>query len=301
MSEPGVTVVIAVEYSQKNLSDVLDRVTVSENELLEVVIICTAGDVDSPEIASRYDNVVTVQVSEGSRIPQMWAEGIQSGKGSLVALTTAHCVPEENWIQRVRALEMPPDLAGVGGIFRNSPSASAMDWAVFLLRYRQFSIQDECREVAEIAADNAVYRRQELLADDDLLKHGFWEPEFHARFRERGLRLMLDPSLVVVHRNCYTFRQFAAQRVEHGTAFGSARAAKLDLVRNLALLLLSPALPLVFLGKIVSGSLKQQEYRVWTVRSFPWLLSFVACWGYGECKGYYIEFSRRFSGQVLNE
>lgn len=293
MSRLKLTVVVAVEFSQRNLPDILERITGPWSGPEEVVITHTNSGDGFSELKARYGNVVNVKVKEGSRIPQMWAAGIRHARGDFVALTTAHCVPEKDWIPKILALDMPDDLAGVGGVFRNSRSASAMDWAVFLQRYRQYSIFGDRREVAEIAADNAVYRKAEILACDDLLAHGFWEPEYHARFRARGLRLVLDPSVVVVHRNLYSFGQFANQRIEHGAEFGIARAAKVSAVRNLVLLLISPALWLFFLQKIVSGSLKVKEYRLRTLQSIPWLVIFVICWGYGESKGYYYGLSKR--------
>ena len=295
MNEPEVTVIVAVEHSQANLPAIFDRVMATENGPVEVILACLENDEDSTRHARQHGDVITVRVPAGSRIPHMWAAGIQAARGRLVAVTTAHCVPSGDWIDRIQALELPADVVGVGGVFHNPDTASGMDWAIFLLRYRQFSINNQAGEVPDIAADNAVYRKQDLLAQDDLLRRGFWEPEFHARFRKQGLRLLLNPSLVVEHRNRYTFRQFGAQRVEHGTAFGSARAAKLGLGHNLLLLLLSPALPLVFLGKIVSGTWKQREYRLRLVRCFPWLLAFVACWGFGECRGYFSELSARMA------
>jgi Glycosyl transferase family 2 len=293
MSGLKLTVVVAVEFSQRNLPDILEKIMTPGNGPDEVIITHTENSDSFSEFKARYDNVVFVEVKEGSRIPQMWAEGIRNARGDFIALTTAHCVPEKDWVQKIAALDMPNDLAGLGGVFRNSHSASALDWAVFLQRYRQYAINGQRREVAEIAADNAVYRKTEILACSDLLAHGFWEPEFHARFRGRGLRLVLDPSLVVIHRNLYTFRQFAAQRIEHGTEFGLTRAKKVSALRHLALLLISPALWLVFLQKIVTGSFRVKEYRLRTLQAFPWLLIFVICWGFGESRGYYYGLSKR--------
>lgn len=293
MTGKKLTVVIAVEHSQRNLSDILAAITVPGNGPDETIIAHAMDDDTHSELKSRFENIVLIKCRQGSRIPHMWAEGFRRAQGTFVALTTAHCVPEQDWIEKILSLDMPEDLAGVGGVFRNSGSASALDWAVFLQRYRQYPVSGQRREVAEIAADNAVYRRSAIMACEDLLEHGFWEPEFHARFRTRGLKLVMDPSLVVIHRNLYTFRQFAAQRIVHGTEFGAARAAKLSILRNLVLLMLSPALWLLFLYKIVSASIRVQEYRIHAVKSFPWLLIFVLCWGLGESTGYLQGLSRR--------
>lgn len=293
MSECKVSVIVAVEYSQLNLPEIIPRIVIPDHTSAEVIIVHT-NDIDClSSLVTGLDNVSSVKVIDGSRIPEMWAAGIRMARGELVALTTAHCIPATDWMRNILALDMPDDVVGTGGIFRNSDSASALDWAVFLQRYRQYVTNGSRRDVKEIAADNAVYRKKEITACHELLARGFWEPEFHTRFRAQGLRLVIDPSLVVIHHNLYTFRQFAGQRIDHGAEFGAARAAAGSALRNFALFLVSPALWLFFLQKIVTESFREKEYRIPTLKALPWLLVFVFCWGYGESKGYYYELVRR--------
>lgn len=296
MSGTELSIVVAVEHAQENLPEILDRIVEPASAGTEVIVASAAANGPNPDILERYPNVRFVHASGGSRIPHMWAAGIRAASGSFVALTTAHCIPETDWVERLENLDMPPSIAGIGGIFRNSATATGMDWAIFLLRYWQYATSERRGDAVEIAADNAVYRREELLTYDELLDQGFWEPEFHKRFRERGLHLVLDPDLKVIHRNRYTFGQFAAQRIEHGTEFGRARAAGQTAAGNLAFFLLSPLLPLVFLRKIVFGAVRHAEYRPWTLRALPSLVGFLACWGYGESKGYFLELKKRVTG-----
>ncbi len=295
MSEPKVTIIVAVEHSQRNLPAIAERIAGARTGSVEVIIVHTGNDAEVSGLMSKYSDVVTVEINAGSRIPVMWAEGIHRARAPLLVVTTAHCVPESDWIDKILALDMAPDLVAVGGVIRNSASASAMDWAIYFQRYRQYTPQEQAREVREIAADNAVYRKAAVLECDDLLARGFWEPEFHARFLKRGLHMRLDPALIVVHENCYTFAQFARQRIEHAMEFGRTRVARQSASRNLLLLLISPLLWLVFLRKVVAGAFHLEEYRVQLLRSLPWLIAFTACWGYGEGRGYLHEFIKRFS------
>ena len=96
------------------------------------------------------------------------------------------------------------------------------------LAYISIAPPQTARQVEEIAADNAVYRRSDILQHQDLLQKGYWEPSFHARFRAAGWSLALEPRLRVVHRNRYNARQFLGQRFAHGREFGHARAARLQ-------------------------------------------------------------------------
>lgn len=296
MSGKNLSIIVALEHAQENLPEILDRIIGSASAGTEVIIATASADGLPPEVGPHQSEISLVRASEGSRIPHMWATGIRAARGDLVALTTAHCIPEADWVEKLEKLEMAADIAGVGGVFRNSTTATGMNWAIFLLRYWRYAATNRGGEVADIAADNAVYRRNELLFHDELLDHGFWEPEFHKLFRERGLRLVLDPDLKVIHRNRYTFRQFAVQRMEHGTEFGRARASAQSMAGNLAFFLLSPLLPAVFLHKVLSGALGNAEYRSWTFRALPWLVLFMGCWGYGESRGYFLELKKRTKG-----
>jgi hypothetical protein len=140
--------------------------------------------------------------------------------------------------------------------------------------------------VAEVAADNALYNREDILEHSDLLDIGFWEPSFHARFRAAGKSLELDPDLRVRHRNCYTPPQFFQQRKAHGKAFGMARAEQMPGSKRRLLIMLSPLLPILFLGKMTVAVLRHGEYGGRLFTSLPWLLYYLSAWGLGEARGY---------------
>ena len=120
-----------------------------------------------------------------------------------MALSTAHCIPADDWVDKLLAADMS-SLPAIGGVIENDNAANARDWAIYFLRYISFTPSQQKRQVAEIAADNALYRRADILQHADLLAIGFWEPSFHARFRKAGLVLELDPAIRVVHKNRYT-------------------------------------------------------------------------------------------------
>jgi hypothetical protein len=182
-------------------------------------------------------------------------------------------------------------------VVENDPASDGRGWAVYLLRYISFAPPQQARQVAEIAADNAVYRRGEILQHEDLLENGFWEPSFHARFRAEGLPLALDPALRVVHRNLYTARAFMGQRWKHGLEFGLARARASGPARRFLLAALSPLIPAVFFAKLCRRILGKQSTRGSFVRALPWLVLFMLSWNGGEILGYFINVLK---GKTLN-
>src|SRR5262249_10678294 len=138
-------------------------------------LFCHApADPDEPSLVSDEDNVRVLCNQQSSLIPHLWRDGILAAQGDLVATTTAHCIPAPDWVETL----LGADLAGValGGTLENDPEADARSNAIFRLRYAAYASPQAKREVHELAADNAVYRRPALLRHKDLLPRRFWGP-----------------------------------------------------------------------------------------------------------------------------
>jgi hypothetical protein len=279
------SVVIAVQHGEQNLAAIMHRLEPDLHPDVEFLFCATDADPGTAERVAGFENVNVSTWPAGSLIPELWREGISAARSETIALGTAHCIPAADWVNKLLRTDMT-STPGIGGMIVNDEASDARDWAIYLLRYISFSPPQETGQRAEIAADNAIYRRKNILEHPDLLKKGFWEPSFHARFRDAGMMLEFDPELRVVHRNRYTTRQFFSQRLAHGRAFGLARAEQLSTGKRILLIALSPLLPIVFMAKIVTGVLRRGGYTSRLLLAFPWLLVFLLGWGLGEAKGY---------------
>ena len=285
MTVPSLSVVIAVQMAQQNLPEIIKRLGCERHPDVEFLVCYSDADPDVPRLLAKQVNIRALPGSPGSLIPHLWRDGILAARHAAVAITTAHCIPDENWVKCLLNTDLK-GLGGIGGVIENHPGSDAKDWAIFLLRYFAYAPPQMARRVGEIAADNALYRRADILLHQELLKAGFWEPSFHARFRAAGLPLALDPRLRVIHQNRYRAGQFFHQRFAHGREFGLARAAGLPRLKRVLLIILSPVLPLVFLRKIVVATSGQPHCRRQLPSAFPWLLFFLMGWGLGEARGY---------------
>lgn len=291
---PGVTVVVAVEESAANVPAIIAALDPAGHADCEFVF-CAADANELAAVPTALPHVRSLVCAAGSRIPHLWRDAIVAARHERVALLSAHVVPTAGWLPAVLRDTPAADEAGMGGHFSNAPHASACDWAIYLLRYAGFSRPVSCGAVSHIAADNAVYRRSEILACPDLVARGFWEVEYHVRFLAKGLRLRLNPQLEVMHLNCYTARSFAAQRREHGFAFGRDRAHRLRPGALAIHALAAPFVPAILCAKVLARIRRNGWIASVPTAAYGWLLYFVANWSWGEARGLFRELFRRMA------
>lgn len=285
------SIVVGVQHAQDNVVEILGALAPGLHPQVEVLFCYTAADPGVPALVAAQPQVRVVRGPAGSLIPHLWRDGIMAARGERVATITAHCVPTADWVDRLIAADI--DNTAVGGVIENDANADAKARAVFLLRYAAFAPPETKRYVPDLAADNAVYRRSDLLRHDDLLRLGFWEPSFHSRFRAEGIRLLLDPALRIIHRNCYTAREFVAQRFAHGKEFGLSRGRGRSLARRLLLIFLAPGIFPVLMYRRVTGSRQKPELRKQLKGAWVWLAIFTLAWAAGETCGYFTSLKDR--------
>jgi hypothetical protein len=286
------SVVVAVQHAQENLPDILRVLRPAAHSDAEFLICYTPADPGVPSLAGVGDNIRLLCCPPGSLIPHLWRDGIRAARGERVATTTANCVPTADWVEKLESADLE-NVVGIGGSIENEPGSNAKARAIFLLRYASFAPPQVPREVQEVAADNALYRRADLMRHEDLLEDGFWEPSFHARFRAEGLRLAFNPSLRVVHRNRYTAGQFVSQRLAHGREFGLTRALSLPLSKRFVLTLLVAGAPLIMLLRITAAIRNKPDIRQDLPKVSFWLIVFLLSWTLGEANGYVASLRRQ--------
>lgn len=269
-----VSVVVALEHCDENIPELLD-VLGSHCAVHELIFVGHSKPVADAEDCARW-----LPSASTDRIPHMWRDGILAARSDWVALLSGHCVPDLQWLNELEDLQPGESVVGIGGSI-SCLHASNVSQAVHWLRYARFS--DDEGEVADIPADNALYRRADILACDDLLAEGFWEPAFHQRFLSSGKRLVASPGLRTVLRNRYSAVEFSGQRFSHGFQFGFDRGAGMSLASRLLWIFVLPAVPFVLLAKIFFKGFRSARY---SPGSLCFLVLFTFCWGGGEILGH---------------
>jgi hypothetical protein len=279
------TVIIAEEMAAANLPEIFANIQPENYQDVEF-LVCSGSDMSLLNAVPIRENVRIIPAHSSSRIPLLWRDGIKEAQAEKVALTTAHCVPSQTWVQQLLAYPLSGNQVAVGGAIENFENDTTVGQVIYLLRYVRYTKVRPSACADDIAADNALYRKADILAHQDLLEIGFWEPSFHQRFMAQGMVMHFDNELMVMHRNRYSTKQFMRQRYCHGIEFGMARAKEFGFAKRLMMILLSPLIPVLFTKKIVAKARFDKQFDLGVNRNMFWLLAFVLAWSAGETVGY---------------
>jgi glycosyltransferase involved in cell wall biosynthesis len=280
------SVVVAAHNARVSVAECLTALTLQQaGEKVEIIVVDNSIDGTTEIIRDRFPQLKLCPAPPSALIPELWATGIRQSSGSIVAITTAHCVPAKDWLSCIREAHQSP-VSAVGGAIENDASAGVIDWAVYFCRYSSYMLPLRESFVAEIAGDNASYKRIYLDRYQHAWRQGFWEPTVHAELRRAGLQLLLAPAVVICHKRSFGLWGFVRQRFQHGMRFGQWRAANLTVAQRTLRVILSPAIPLLLLLRIGRQLLAKGRHLRQFMLSLPVLILFLLSWTAGEVAGY---------------
>jgi glycosyltransferase involved in cell wall biosynthesis len=283
-SEPDLSVVIAAWPNTRGLSSCLESLAAQRDDQVEV-LVATSASADT-KLEQRFNWVDWLYAPQRLWIPHLWSLGISKACGRIVAITTAHFVPDDDWIAQIRLAHARLDAAGIGGPIDPPRRGGPVEWATYYLRYSNYCNYRREQTVPEIAGDNASYKRDALQAHHDVIREGFWEPDFHRLLFGDGRTLAFVPEIRVRLATSFGFKQFCSQRLHHGRQFGAARLRGAGAAVRLTRIVSSPLIPGVLLAKIVGRVMRSGRDVVPFVLSLPVLAAFILAWTAGELWGY---------------
>lgn len=278
------SIVIAAWPDMRGLGGCLESILAQRDTAVEV-LVASSGSVE-PELVRRFAGVNWLLGGPDRLIPQLWSLGIGNARGAIVATATAHCIPADDWIARMRAAHARLDAAGIGGPINAPRGGSAVEWATYFLRYSNYFNYRREQKVHEIAADNASYKREGLDVHREAISQGFWEPEFHQLLFAEGKTLAFVPEIRVRLATSFGFGRFCAQRLHHGRQFGATRVREASAALRMIRIVSSPLIPAVLLAKVFARVLRSRRDLAPFFLSLPVLLAFVLAWTAGEAWGY---------------
>lgn len=290
LSEIQLSIAIGIQGSGTDFAAYLDALPPEPG--VEILLCHTTNDPQLSsfvELAETRTDIRLVPCEPDALIPEMWRNGFWEAKGTWVATLNNHCPPNSDWLPRAMLLisaDAEEYHAAFGGAIIADPDTDNVGRGIHLLRYANGDLAGAREQVEDISADNAIYRREAVLANSDLLSEGFWEPNFHRRFLSAGLVMENVPDLIVVHKNCYSAAEFRLQRLRHGRVFGRHRSEGCPRWMQWTMFLASPAAFPVFAVKQTRKVLSRPSLRSDLSRAALPFYSFLASWCIGEAFGY---------------
>ena len=284
--EPTVSIVVAARNPGNDIVDCLDAVAPQCREWATECVVVGTGRRPAPDLLERYAPVVRlVWLEQDQLIPMLWSHGVRATTANVVALTTTDCIPADNWLEEI--VHGPwDDVAVMGGALELHARARHRTEAIVFQRYSSYLPPRDRGYVADLAADNAAYRRDSLMSCSAQWQEAFWEPDVHRQLLARGERLLFNPSMIVYVCHHGPVSDMARQRYLHGWWFGAQRTNDANVTTRLLRVLSSPAIPLVLFVRIVRRLSSKGRLSLRQLRSLPLLWVYLLSWSYGEFRGY---------------
>jgi hypothetical protein len=279
-STPSVSVVIGSNAPVESLEACLAALEPQRDGA--EVLVCS-GRAGSRGLEARFPWARFVE-RPGSLVPELWRDGIDAASGEIVALTIAQMTPAPDWLAQLRALHARYDV--VGGAIDPGRKLRLSDWAEYFCRYSRDLSPFSARDTADLAGDNASYKRALLEGVRAEYRDGFWENVVQKRLDADGVVLHQTDELVVFQGRSAGFRAFAAQRLAHGRKYGHQRGVHFSRARNLIGVLASPVVPFLMTWRVFRQVLQKRRYRLRAVASLPLIFTFDVAWAYAEARGH---------------
>lgn len=252
---------------------------------VEIIVVDGSGDDTAEIVCKRFPKVTLIRPPESLLTPQLWEIGISRSRGDVVAITTANCIPREDWIGQILKKHEAP-YAGIGGAVENGRASGLIGWSIYFTRYSSYMLPFSEAAVKDFAGDNASYKRSALDSCEDSRRSGFWEPFVHAELVDKGFELLKTPDIVVYHKKSFTMSGFMKQRFVHGRQFGSSRASGVSGAVRAVYVVSSPLIPFVLLYRVARRVIVKNRYVTKFLLSLPVTALFFLSWTAGEAAGY---------------
>ncbi|MGI8495652.1 MAG: glycosyltransferase [Pyrinomonadaceae bacterium] len=283
------SVVIASQNAVTSAGNCLSEIKKQSREdtALEIIVVDNSTDHTGQIIADNFPDIKIIKAPKEKLIPELWQIGIEAGSGDIVALTTIHFVPADNWIKEIIRAHQSP-YSGIGGAIENAPEANIISWAIYFCRYSRYMLPFDEKTVDDFAADNASYKRDSLNRVKNSSLQGFWEVFVHQAMKKNNLHLALIPTIIVYHQQSFNFLGFLKQRFSHGRQFGSKRAENISGGKRMALIFLSPLIPFLYIYRITNQVFTKNRNIGKYFLALPVLFVFLISWTLGEFCGYLV-------------
>ena len=249
----------------------------------EIVVVSASSGSWADEVAARHRGVTVISMPPDTLVPRLWAKGITSSAGAVVALTISQCSASTTWARSLLSA-ISGGAAAAGGPLALRPNASAFDSAIFFLRYSAFLFERSSSTTTSLAGDNCAYSSEALEVGGWTPESGFWETEVNKLLEDRGKSVAWVPEAKMEFGDAGSVFANARRRFVHGKHFGASRRADRG-ESSMRIALASPLVPFVLFARAARRAWPNKQYRRKLITSAPAFAVLSAAWALGEAVG----------------
>jgi len=189
----------------------------------EIVVAYSEGD-ETAAVAGALTGVRLVRMAGRRSVPQLRRDGVRAADGEFILITEDHCMVGADWVRGLLLAAEEHPASAWGGPVRNGRT-SWLGWAHYFTRYTAFLPPGQTGYCAHLPGNNALYRRDDLLAFATEWSDGFWEAEFNVVLRRERGPFWYSPEAVVTQAQQRGIFEYVSLRYRHGRCYG-ARCGK---------------------------------------------------------------------------
>ncbi len=281
---PRLSVVIASVTGLPSILECLEKLeALAEREQMEILVLDRRTDGTAQAIGKQFPRVSLTAGLTGKSIPELRWMGMRAAKGEMVAVLEDHCMVTPRWAAEIlRFIDSPYGV--VGGPVENGAQERVLDRVFFLAEYGALMPPLPEGETNSVAGNNAAYRRSVLPLDEPVWAER-WESFLHAELRRRGVRMWLNPAMLVYHKKSFRLGEMLEQRYLYSRSFAAMRAASMSLPGRFVYAVLSVLLPPLLLLRTIRSAARVSKFGH-LVPAWPVMALFVTAWAAGEMAGY---------------
>ena len=270
------SIVIPVRRARTTLARCVESMRAACVGLDAEIVVAYSADDETAPIAAALQGVRLVRAEGRRSVPQLRRDGVRAASGEFILITEDHCTVSADWARALLRAAAEHPASSWGGPVRNGRT-SWLGWAHYFTRYTAFLPPGRAGYTRHLPGNNALYRRDDLLAFAGEWGDGFWEAELNAVMtRERG-PFWYVPEAVVEQRQMRGLFEYASLRYRHGRCYG-ARCGQ----GHSAVFFFVAAL--LFWRGLRAAGRNGVMGRFLTVA--PLLVVYYSCWAAGEMVGY---------------
>lgn len=213
------------------------------------------------------------------------AVGLGLSRGRIIAMTEDHAVPAENWCEQILLLH-EKSCGVIGGAIENKID-SPLNWAWYYCDFGRFGRPLPDRETEYVSDINVAYKREAIMSAVDLWRENYHETTVHWALRAKGVRLLLDETLVVYQaRPRISLSEALRERVNWGRVFAETRAGRMGWVKRLLYAAGTSLLPPLLTVRVGKHMLRQKRSFGQMATTMPLAFLLLVGWSWGEMLGY---------------